>query len=63
MRHKKKTSSNWWLKSILAFLIILPYLGLFGVKMMYDKKAEEISNAKFIIIDKETMRLHLIDYR
>ena len=59
----KKTSSNWWLKSILAFLIILPYLGLFGVKMMYDKKAEEISNAKFIIIDKETMRLHLIDYR
>lgn len=59
----KKTSSNWWLKSILIILIILPYIGLFAVKMMYDKKAEEISNAKFIIIDKEAMRLHLIDYR
>lgn len=60
---QKNTSSNWWLKSILVILIILPYLGLLGVKMMYDKKTEEISNAKFIIIDKEAMRLHLIDYR
>ena len=62
MQHKKN-SSNWWLKCILAILIVLPYIGLLGVKMMYDNKAEQIANAKFIIIDKETMSLHLFDYQ
>lgn len=60
---QKKRSSNWWLKCVLAILILLPYMGLLGVKMLYDEKAEKIANAKFIIIDKETMCLHLIDYR
>ena len=59
---RKKKSSNWWLKVILVVLIVLPYFGLLGVKMMYDKKAAQIANAKFIIVDKEKMRLHLIDY-
>lgn len=59
----KKNSSNWWLRCVLVILIILPYLGLFGVKWMYDNKAEQIANAKFIIVNKETMHLHLIDYQ
>lgn len=62
MSHKKK-SSNLWLKCILAVLIILPYLGLLGVRTMYDNKVGQIANAKFIIIDKEMMRLHLFDYQ
>lgn len=60
---QKKKSSALWLKVILAVLITLPYFGLLGVKMMYDNKTEKITNAKFIIIDKEKMILHLMDYR
>lgn len=30
---------------------------------MYDNKVEIIANAKFVIVDKEAMRLHLFDYQ
>lgn len=60
---RKKKNANLWLKAIVAVLVILPYFGLWAVKAMYDKKAEHIANAKFIIVDKESMRLHLIDYQ
>lgn len=60
---KKRPTSNKWLKFVLATLIVLPYIGLWGVKMMYDRKAEQIANARFIIVDKEQLRLHLMDYQ
>ena len=30
---------------------------------MYDNKVEQIANAQFIIVDKESMKLHLYDYQ
>ena len=47
---------------VLAILVIIPYLGLYGVKVWYEKKANKIANAKFIIVDKESMTLKLFDY-
>lgn len=61
---KRKTGiSNLWLKIILAIVIALPYLGLWGVRCMYNQKFNRIANARFIIVDKEQMSLHLIDYQ
>lgn len=48
---------------LLAILVIIPYLGLFGVGLWYNHKVDKIANAKFIIIDKETMTLGLFDYK
>ena len=36
---------------LLAILVVIPYLGLIGVKMWYDHKVDKIANAKFIIVD------------
>lgn len=47
---------------LLAILVVIPYLGLIGVKMWYDHKVDKIANAKFIIVDKETLSLKLYDY-
>lgn len=47
---------------ILAILVAIPYLGFVGLKMWYDNKIEKIANAKFIIVDKESMSLKLFDY-
>jgi len=48
---------------LLAILVIIPYLGLFGAILWYNHKAEKIANAKFIIVNKETMSLGLYDYK
>ena len=47
----------------LLFLIMLPYVGMIGLRVWYDRKTEEISNASIIIISKEEMNLRLIDYK
>ena len=47
---------------VLAILVLIPYLGLIGVKLWYENKVDKISNARFIIVDKESMSLKLYDY-
>ena len=47
---------------LLAILVIIPYLGLLGVKMWYDHKIDKIYNARFIIVDKDALSLKLYDY-
>ena len=59
---QRQPSKNRWLWGLLVVLVILPYLGLFGVKVWYDRKVDKIKNARFIIVDKETMKLKLFDY-
>ena len=61
MATKKK--SNRWLMVILAILIVLPYVGLGYLKIWYDEEISQIANAKMIIVDKEKLLLHLINYR
>ncbi len=58
----KNNSTRRYLYVLLAILVILPYLGLYGVKVWYDHKIDKISNAKFIIVDKESLSLKLYDY-
>lgn len=60
---KQKNSTRTILYVVLATLVIVPYLGLFGMKKWYDHKVDKIANAKFIIVDKESMSLKLYDYR
>lgn len=48
---------------ILALLIMLPYAGMIGLYGWYKNKLSDINNASFIVISKEDMRLHLIDYK
>jgi len=62
METKKKKSPSNILYIILAILIIIPYLGFVGLKIWYDNKVDKIANAKFIIVDKESMTLKLFDY-
>lgn len=47
---------------MLALLVLTPYIGLYAVKCWYDNKVNDIANARFIIVDKEQMQLHLMDY-
>lgn len=56
----KYVQKGLWL--ILALLVILPYVGLYVVKCWYDNKIDDIANARFIIVDKEKLLLHLMDY-
>ena len=58
----KKNSTRKYLYALLAILVFVPYLGLYGVKLWYDHKIGKIANAKFIIVDKETLSLKLFDY-
>lgn len=62
METKKKKSPSNILYIILAILIVIPYLGFVGLKIWYDNKVDKIANAKFIIVDKESMTLKLYDY-
>lgn len=61
MKAKKCTTSKI-LYVLLAILVIIPYLGLIGVKMWYDHKIDKIYNARFIIVDKDALSLKLYDY-
>lgn len=47
---------------LLIILVIIPYCGLYGLKMWYDHKIDKIANARFIIVDKESLYLKLYDY-
>ena len=47
---------------VLALLVIIPYFGLYIVKCWYDNKINDIANARFVIVDKEQLQLHLMDY-
>ena len=65
---KKKTSNkkDFW-KSILyitlGVVILLPYVIMVLNYFGYQKKVAEISNASFILINKETMTLSVYDYK
>lgn len=48
---------------ILALLILLPYIGMIGLRGWYKHKLNDINNASFIVISKEDMMLRLIDYK
>lgn len=48
--------------ALLAVVIALPYGGFWFVKQHYNQQLQQIDNAKFIIVDKEALRLHLLDY-
>lgn len=60
---KRKRDNGLWLKAVLAVLIVLPYLGLYFVKHWYDRKVDDIANARFIVVEKESLKLHLYDYK
>ena len=47
----------------LGIAIALPYVGFFCLHKWYTNKAEDITNARFIIVDKASMSLSLYDYR
>lgn len=48
---------------VLGVAIALPYVGFIGLHRWYTNKAEDIKNARFIIVDKSSMTLALYDYR
>ena len=48
---------------ILALLVLLPYVGMIGLRGWYKQKLCRINNASFIVISKEDMKLRLIDYK
>lgn len=48
---------------ILALLILLPYVGMIGLRGWYKHKLNDINNTSFIVISKEDMMLRLIDYK
>lgn len=48
---------------ILLLLILLPYVGMFGLRIWYKHELDDIDNAAFIVISKEEMNLRLIDYK
>lgn len=58
-----KRRQQVFIYSLLAVLILLPYLGFIFLHSWYDKKTEEIRNASFIIVSKEEMNLRLVDYK
>ncbi len=51
-----------FLYTLLVLLIVLPYGGLFVIKQWYERKSEQIVNSRFVIIDKDSMQLHLYNY-
>ena len=57
-----KNDTRKWLWALFGLLIIIPYVGLYGVKCWYDQKVADIANARIIIVDKERMKLSLMDY-
>ena len=59
---KRSSSTRSVLYVILAVLVIVPYLGMIGMKMWYNHKIDKIANARFIVVDKETLSLKLFDY-
>ena len=59
---KKSRPAKSVLYALLAFLVIVPYLGMFGIKMWYNHKIDKIANARFIVVDKEALSLKLFDY-
>ena len=59
---KQNITTRKILYVLLAILVIIPYLGLIGIKMWYNHEIDKISNARFIIVDKETLSLKLYDY-
>ena len=59
---KRSSSTRSVLYVILAVLVIVPYLGMFGIKMWYNHKIDKIANARFIVVDKEALSLKLFDY-
>ena len=63
MKQKGRTSNTRkWLRTVLILLVLTPYIGLYVVKCWYDNKVNDIANARFIIVDKEQLQLHLMDY-
>lgn len=58
----QKNNVRKWLWVVLALLVLAPYIGLYVVKHWYDGKVDDIANARIIIVDKEKMKLHLMDY-
>ena len=59
---KRSSPAKIVLYALLAFLVIVPYLGMFGIKMWYNHKIDKIANARFIVVDKEALSLKLFDY-
>ena len=59
---KRSSPAKSVLYALLAFLVIVPYLGMFGIKMWYNHKIDKIANARFIVVDKEALSLKLFDY-
>lgn len=62
MKRQKKDIRKF-LYILLALLVVIPYFGLYGIKLWYERKTEMIANSKFIIVDKEAMTLKLYDYK
>lgn len=63
MKQKGRTSNTRkWLWTVLILLVLTPYIGLYVMKCWYDNKVNDIANARFIIVDKEQLQLHLMDY-
>lgn len=59
---KRSSSTRRVLYALLAILVVVPYLGMFGMKIWYNHKIDKIANARFIVVDKETLSLKLFDY-
>ena len=59
----RMSKSRVLIYGILLFLILLPYAGVFGLRVWYRHRLNEINNAAFIVISKEEMSLRLIDYK
>jgi len=62
MKRTQKNNVRKCLWAVLALLVVAPYIGLYVVKRWYDGKVDDIANARIIIVDKEQMQLHLMDY-
>jgi len=50
-------------QTILWIILLLPYLGAYGIWKIYKHKIAIINNSTFIIVTKEDMRLTVYDYR
>ena len=59
---KRSSSTRRVLYALLAILVVVPYLGMFCMKIWYNHKIDKIANARFIVVDKETLSLKLFDY-
>lgn len=54
---------NWLLPAILGLVILLPYAGMIAEKVWFDRQLKQIDNASFVLVDKQTMRLHVYNYK